>query len=101
MSAAAKRGPSRAKANLARMYADGLGVKKDLPEALRLYEAAANSGEFFAQIALARIFSSGRDIAADPGAARRWYSAVAAQEGAVDECDELREGKDYLNRTRS
>ncbi len=35
LTAAATRGAPRAKANLARMYAEGLGVKKDLSKGMR------------------------------------------------------------------
>ena len=38
LSSAAGQGASRDKANLARMHAEGLGVLKSLPEAIRLYE---------------------------------------------------------------
>jgi TPR repeat protein len=84
---------TRARANLARMYAEGLGVKKDLSKGIRLYEEAANAGEFFAQIELARIYSRGLGVTANPDAALKWYSAAAAL--AVEDCPELREAKLY------
>ena len=37
LSSAAERGASRAVVNLARMFAEGLGTPKNLPEAIRLY----------------------------------------------------------------
>ena len=66
------------------MYAEGLGVTKDLVEAIRLYEEAASAGEFFTQIELARILSRGLGLPPDPEAARKWYSAAAAAEGKID-----------------
>jgi uncharacterized protein len=84
--------------NLARMYAEGLGTGKNLPEAVRLYEAAAEAGEFLAQVALGRIYSHGADVPANPGAARRWYSAAAAQEGRVGDCEELQEAKSHVTK---
>src|SRR5579884_3079579 len=57
LSSAARRGVPRAIANLARMYAGGLGVQEDIHGAIRLYEVASASGEFLAQIELGRIFS--------------------------------------------
>jgi TPR repeat protein len=95
LSAAAEHGAPRAVAALARMYSEGLGVSKNIGEAVRLYEAAASSGEFLAQIALGRIYSSGAGVPTDPAVARKWYAAAAAQD--VDECDELREARDYVN----
>ncbi len=58
LSIAANRGASRALVNLARMHAEGLGVPKDLTEAIRLYEAVAKI-EIRAQLELGRIYSRG------------------------------------------
>ncbi len=46
LSAAAAQGAPRAMANLARMHAEGLGIPKNLLEAIRLYEGAANAESF-------------------------------------------------------
>jgi TPR repeat protein len=81
------------------MYAEGLGIPKNLPEAIRLYEAAAKAGEFFAQVELGRIYSRGVGVRPDPEAALRWYSTAAAQEGSVGDCDELQEAKAYVAKT--
>jgi TPR repeat protein len=78
------------------MYAEGLGIPKNLPEAIRLYEAAAKAGEFFAQVDLARLYSKGTGVPADKDAARKWYSAAAAQADRVADCEELREAKVYV-----
>jgi len=79
------------------MYAAGLGIPKNLTEAIRLYEKAANAGEFLARIELARIYSRGAEVPANREVARQWYSAAAAQEGEIGECEELREAKSWLN----
>ena len=71
-------GTSRAVANLARMYAEGLGISKDLAEAIRLYKAVGKS-EFRAQLELGRIYSNGIGVATDPDEAVKWYSAAAAR----------------------
>ncbi|MGA9724883.1 MAG: tetratricopeptide repeat protein [Candidatus Binatus sp.] len=76
-------GTSRAVANLARMYAEGLGISKDVAEAVRLYRAVAKF-EFRAQLELGRIYSRGVGVPADPDEALRWYSAAAARED--DDC---------------
>jgi TPR repeat protein len=76
-------GTSRAVTNLARMYADGLGISKDMAEAIRLYKAVGKS-EFRAQLELGRIYSRGLGVPTDPVEALRWYSAAAARED--DDC---------------
>jgi TPR repeat protein len=96
LSSASDQGVPRALANLARMYADGLGIPKSVTEAVRLYERAAAAGEFLAQIELGRIYSRSVVVPTNPDLARRWYSAALAQEGQVDDCEELREAKAYL-----
>ena len=78
-------GTSRALTNLARMYADGLGISKDMAEATRLYKAVGKS-EFRAQLELGRIYSRGLGVPTDPVEALRWYSAAAARED--DDCAE-------------
>jgi TPR repeat protein len=72
-------GTSRAVANLARMYAEGLGISKDMAEAIRLYKAVGRS-EFRAQLELGRIYSRGLGVPIDPVEAFKWYSAAAARE---------------------
>ena len=78
-------GTSRAVANLARMYAEGLGISKDLAEAIRLYKAVAKF-EFRAQLELGRIYSRGVGVPTDHDEALRWYSAAAARDD--DDCVE-------------
>jgi TPR repeat protein len=95
LSAASKRGASRAMANLAEMYRHGLATPKDMSKALRLYEKAASRGEFFAQIELGRIYGGGLEgITPDLAVAEKWYSAAAEQK--VRDCDELEEAKAFL-----
>jgi uncharacterized protein len=74
---------SRALVNLARMYAEGLGLPKNMAEAIRLYKAVGKS-EFRAQLELGRIYSRGLGVPTDPVEALRWYSAAAAR--ADDDC---------------
>jgi uncharacterized protein len=97
LSTAASRGASRAVLNLARMYAEGLGIPKNTQEALRLYESVAKV-EFLAAIELGRIYSRGIGVAIDKENASRWYVAALEQRDGVGDCDELREAKAYLNR---
>ncbi|MGH9571023.1 MAG: tetratricopeptide repeat protein, partial [Candidatus Angelobacter sp.] len=93
---AADKGAPRALSNLARIYYEGLGVLKNLAEAIRLFEAAATAGEFLPQIELGRIYSRGLGVARDDNLAKRWYLAAVAQEGGIGDCDELREAKAYI-----
>src|SRR5438094_8733201 len=75
LSAASEKGASRAVVNLARMYAEGLGIAKDMPKAIRFYEAVAKV-ETRAPLELD---ARGEDVPADPEAALRWYSEVGGR----------------------
>ena len=106
LSIAKDKGASRAVVNLARMYAEGLGIPKDVSIAIRYYAAVAKV-EPRAQLELARIYSRGLGVPADPLAALRWYSAAAAREDGVDDpmtavfvgaltFEEIKEAKGYV-----
>jgi uncharacterized protein len=106
LSAAADQGASRAVVNLGRMFSEGLGVPKNLREAIRYYQAVAKV-EIRAQLELARIYSRGLGVPADPKAARDYYSSVAKAGNVVDDSttaafvgavtsDEIDEAKAYL-----
>jgi TPR repeat protein len=89
------------------MYAAGLGVAKNISEAIRHYKAVVGS-ELRAQLGLARIYSKGGAIA-DPNEASRLYSslarsmhgnddpAVAAFAGALTSA-EVEEAKAYIRK---
>jgi TPR repeat protein len=106
LSIAMDKGASRAIVNLAHMYAEGLGVPKDLPKAIRFYEAVAKA-EVRAQLELGRMYSRGVGVPANPEVALRWYSAAAARDDGVDDSataafvgaltfDEIKEAKAYV-----
>ena len=76
-------GTSRAVTNLALMHAQGLGIPKNMPEAIRLYKTVAKS-EFRAQLELGRIYSRGIGVPANSDEALIWYSEAAARE--ADDC---------------
>ena len=78
------------------MYAEGLGIPQNVPEAIRLYKTAATAGEFLAQIQLGRMYSRGLGVKANLATARRWYATAVAQENTVADGEELREAKAYL-----
>ena len=94
---AAEQGASRAKVNLARMYAEGLGIPRNMSHAIRLYESAAKAGEFLAQVELGRIYSRGNGTEVNLETALKWYSAAAQQENEVMDCAELQEVKNYIS----
>ena len=77
-------GNYNAMANLARLLEKGKGVKKNLPEALKLYHDAANNRVINAQIALARIFSKGKGVKKDSVESLKWHTE-AAKLGCVNE----------------
>lgn len=96
LSAAADQGVPRAKTNLARTYAEGLGTAKNSPEAVRFYEGAVEAGEFVAQVELARIYARGVHVPANPEAARKWYAAAAPPKTSVGNCEKLEEAMAYV-----
>jgi hypothetical protein len=103
-----ERRASRAFVHLGDMYAKGLGVAKNMSEAIRHYSAVVGS-ELRAQLALARIYSRGDGVDADTGEASRLYSslavcnhvhddpAVAAFAGALTSA-EVEEAKAYIRK---
>ena len=96
LSAAAEKGASRAIVNLADMYAQGLGVPKDIEKAVQLYEHVGRV-EFFAAIAPGRIYSTGVDVPADQTRVYTGYSAATAFKGRVVDCEhELIEADVYI-----
>jgi len=76
------------------MYAEGLGIPKDVSNAIPLFERVAEA-EFFAAIDLARIYARGVDVPSSPVKALRWYSVAAGMEG-IDACDETDEARSYV-----
>ena len=96
--------------HLGRMYAEGLGVPKDITEAVKHYKAVVKV-ELRAQLALARMYARGDGVPSDHDEARKLYSelaicdylhpdpAVAAFAGAITP-DELEEAKAYVRSMR-
>jgi TPR repeat protein len=79
------------------MYAKGLGTTKNMPEAIRHFEAVArpadSSDAFLARMELGRLFARGDGVAVDRKAGREWYSsaiAIAPPEGFAKEVNEAR-----------
>ena len=75
---AAKKGNDSAQYGLARAYANGEGVERNMQESLRWYRLAADQGNIMAQVSLGHIFENGTEVTRNTVEARRWYSRAAA-----------------------
>ena len=74
-----KQGISQAKFNMAFMYDEGLGVKKDAKKAFALYqEVARESGNTFAQAKLGEMYLHGTGVKQDCKKAHFWLTKSAA-----------------------
>ena len=100
LSAAAEQGASRAVLNLGHMYAQGLGIPQNVPEAIRLFEAvgkpSSSTDAFAARIELGRVLSRGVGIPIDKDAALKWYSAAIELAADDDDSEDLREARAYV-----
>jgi len=70
--AAAEGGDAEAQFDLAILYAQGLGVTRDLGVAMRWYRSAAEQGNAQAQFAMGQIYSRGWGAPSDTTDAMRW-----------------------------
>jgi TPR repeat protein len=88
LSAAAEQGASRAILNLGRMYAQGLAVGQNAPEAIRRFEDVAwnTVDAFSARIEMGRLYARGLGVPVDKAKALHWYSLaleIAAGEDSL------------------
>jgi TPR repeat protein len=102
LSAAAEQGASRAVLNLGHMYAKGLGIPQNVPEAIRLFDAvgkpSSSTDAFAARIELGRVMSRGVGIPIDKDAALKWYLAAIELATENHNSDDLREAREYVAR---
>jgi TPR repeat protein len=100
LSAAAKQGGSRAAIGLASMYAKGLGIPRDLNEAMRLLKsvaAPANGPDAFtARIELARLYSQSSGIQVDTEKAFQWCGSALVIATGKEDPNDLQEAKSYV-----
>ena len=76
----AERGDAEAQCIVANMYHLGLGLEKDVLEAVKWYKKSAEQGYCVASNNLAEIFAIGdRDIATDRTEAEKWYQKAKEQ----------------------
>lgn len=76
----AESGDVRAQADLGRCYALGIGVAKDVDEAVKWYRKAAARGNALAQNGLGTCYATGTGgVEQDPSEAVKWYRKAAEQ----------------------
>ena len=78
----AEQGNAIAQHNLARLYANGLGMSKDNDKALFWYEKATAQGYAPAEFGLGLMYSSGDGVPKDPAKAVYWWQKAADQGNA-------------------
>lgn len=76
--ALAQRGNAEANFNLGILYEDGLGVSKDMTQALLYYQTAAIAGSFKAQYRLGLLYFVGKKVPLDNIKAKHWLTQAAA-----------------------
>ena len=78
--AAADSGQPEAEFDLGLLYAQGLGVRRDMTEAARWYRKAAEQGNSAAQFALGQMYSRGWGVPSDEADAVRWLQMANSPE---------------------
>ena len=73
----AKEGDADAQSKLGILYARGVGVKKDLEEAAKLFEQAAKADFVKAQVDLGGAYLLGNGVARNPTTAGSWFEKAA------------------------
>ena len=73
----AEQGVPTAQAALGAMYMDGLGVARNIPEALRWLGLAADQGMAAAQLRLGTLYLLGDGVPPDVTKAAQWFKAAA------------------------
>ena len=72
-----EKGDSDARSKLGILYARGVGVKKDLTEAAKLFGQAARVGHVKAQLDLATAYLQGSGVNRNPTTAKHWFEKAA------------------------
>lgn len=74
---AADAGQAEAQFDIGVLYAQGLGVARDLTEAARWYQRAADQGNLEAEFALGQMYSRGWGVPRDEQDAMRWFELAS------------------------
>jgi hypothetical protein len=77
--ARAEKGEAAAQTDLAKLFTQGDGVKRDYQEAARWYLLAADQGFAAAQAALGELYEAGQGVPRDDAEAAKWYRKAADQ----------------------
>jgi len=83
----ADKGSAEAQLHLGTMYADGVGVKKDLAKAAKWHRRAAEQGLARAQFELGLDYLNGDGVKPDPEEAVSWFRKAAGQQLVDAECE--------------
>lgn len=75
----AEAGDAKAQYHLGYCYARGIGVKKDLAQAVIWFHKAAEQGNANAQFQLGNAFRYGKGVEKDKEEAKEWYEKAAKQ----------------------
>lgn len=78
--AAAEGGQAEAQFDLGVLYAQGLGVRRDLTQAEQWYRKAAEQGNAEAQFALGQMYARGWGVPRDTADAMRWFQMANTPE---------------------
>ena len=76
---AAEQGDAKAQFILGGCYANGIGVTKDLAEAVKWWRKAAEQGDAKAQFMLGACYANGIGVTKDFAEAVKWYRKVTQQ----------------------
>jgi TPR repeat protein len=94
---AAENGDDIAQGNVAQMYAEGIGVAKDVKRALFWYQKASQQGNDIAQYSLARMYGEGTLLPRDDRRAYFWvYVSTFDQIGRSDEYPSAKKFRELL-----
>jgi TPR repeat protein len=88
----AEQGHAGAAQNLGRMYQDGLGVNKDMKQAVKWYRIGAKLGDSYGLLKLGWSYRDGKDVLQDLVMAYVWFNiaAIHGNEEAIKERNEVR-----------
>ena len=75
---AAEQGFSQAQFNLAHMYENGIGIRRDVEQMITWYERAAAQGNLHAQYKLGSIYLNGEGVEVDRETAYAWFGIAVA-----------------------
>lgn len=102
LSAAAEQRASRAVLNLGRMYAQGLGIEQNVPEAIHHFEDVAwNTVDAFpARLEMGRLYARGLGVPVDKDNALHWYSLALEIATDEDDEDEVKEVREYVEQSK-